>query len=320
MDAPEADAETPAGPVPADRDVPAEPAARTVRLDGSPLIRVGARPGLFTYLREIWAFRHFIFYDSHSRVASSNSSDSLGRVWMVLNPLLFGLAYFFVFGVLLQTGRGIPNFIGYLVIGVFTFRFFTSAVTSGGKSISGNKNVVQAFNFPRACLVISTTVRELFSAVPVFVVMAVLVLTIGDVKLSGSEQIPVHLNWHWLQFFPAIALALLVMLGWSLALARAVDAYSDVAHLISFSTRIMFYTSAVFFGIERWENQGLDVMIRIMELNPLYCVLDIIRQGWLYEAMADPYRWQVLGAWAVGSLVIGLIIFWRGEENYGRER
>lgn len=320
MDAPGADAETPAGPVPADRDVPAEPAVRTVRLDGSPLIRVGARPGLFTYLREIWAFRHFIFYDSHSRVASSNSSDSLGRVWMVLNPLLFGLAYFFIFGILMDTGRGIPNFVGYLVIGVFTFRFFTSAVTGGGKSISGNKSVVQAFNFPRACLVISATVRQLLSSVPVFFVMAALVLTIGDVKLSGAEQIPVHLSWYWLQFFPAIALALLVMLGWSLALARAVDAVPDVAHLISFGTRIMFYTSAVFFGISRWESRGLDVMVTIMELNPLYCVLDIIRQGWLYESMADPYRWQVLGAWAVGSLVIGFIIFWRGEETYGRER
>lgn len=320
VDAPGAEAETSASPGLASRDVPSEPAAQTVQLDGSPLIRVGARPGLLTYLREIWAFRHFIFYDSHSRVASSNSTDSLGRVWMVLNPLLFGLAYFFIFGILMDTGRGIPNFVGYLVIGVFTFRFFTSAVTGGGKSISGNKNVVQAFNFPRACLVISATVRQLFSTVPVFLVMAGLVLTIGDVKLSGAERIPVHLSWYWLQFFPAIALALLVMLGWSLALARAVDAYSDVAHLISFGTRIMFYTSAVFFSIDRWENKGVDFMIPVMELNPLYCVLDIIRQGWLYETMADPYRWQVLGAWAVGSLIIGFIIFWRGEENYGRER
>lgn len=320
VDAPGAEAETSVGPGPAARDVPSEPTAQTVQLDGSPLIRVGARPGFFTYLREIWAFRHFVFYDSHSRVASSNSSESLGRLWMVLNPLLFGLAYFFIFGMLLQTGRGIPNFVGYLVIGVFTFRFFTSAVTSGGKAISGNKNVVQAFNFPRACLVISTTVRQLFSTVPAFVVMAGLVLTLGDVKLPGAEQIPIHLSWYWLQFFPAIALALLVMLGWSLALARAVDAVPDVAQLISFGTRIMFYTSAVFFGISRWESRGLDIMITIMELNPLYCVLDIIRSGWLYQELADPFRWQVLGAWAVGSLVIGFIIFWRGEETYGRER
>lgn len=320
VDAPEAEAEASAGPGPAARDVPAEPTAQTVQLDGTPLVRVGARPGLFTYLREIWAFRHFIFYDSHSRVASSNSSDSLGRVWMILNPLLLGLAFFFIFGILLQTGRGVGNFVGFLIIGVFTFRFFTRAVTGGGNAIAGNKNVVQAFNFPRACLVISTTVRELFSAVPMFVVMALLVLTIGDIKLEGEEQIPIHLSWYWLQFFPAIALALLVMLGCSLALARLVDAHNDVKHLISLGTRFMMYTSAVFFGIERWESSGLDVMVTIMELNPLYCVLDIIRQGWLYEEMADPYRWQVLGAWALGSLVIGFIIFWHGEETYGRER
>ncbi|WP_245324129.1 ABC transporter permease [Nesterenkonia lacusekhoensis] len=305
-----------------ERETPAFTAGqqRTVQLDGTPLVRVGARPGLLQYLRDIWRFRHFLYYDSHSRVSSANSYDSLGRLWMVFNPILFGSAYFFVFGILLETGRGISNFIGYLVIGVFMFRFFTSAVNGGSNAIAGNQKVVQAFNFPRACLVLSSTIRELFSSVPVFLVMAGLVYLLGDTPLEGSPRIEIHLNWHWLLFFPCVALALLVMAGWSLALARAVNAYNDVKHLISFGTRILFYTSAVFFHPDRWANAGQDWITTIMHHNPLFCVLDIIRGAWLYDGDIDPYRWVVLGAWAAGSLIIGFLIFWHGEETYGRER
>ncbi|MCH8565420.1 ABC transporter permease [Nesterenkonia sp. LB17] len=293
---------------------------RVAQLDGTGLIRVGARPRLFGYIREIWSFRHFLYYDSHSRVASANSYDSLGRVWMILNPMFMGCAYFFIFGLLLQTGRGIDNFIGYLIIGVFTFRFFTTAVSGGSNAIAGNQKVVQAFNFPRACLVISTTVRELFSSLPMFFVMALLVLTIGDMKLDGAASIPTALSWHWLLFFPCIGLALMVMLGWSLALARAVNAHNDVKHVIGFGTRILFYTSAVFFSPERWSNIGADWLVTVMNLNPLFCVLDIIRHAWLYDGFADPARWIVLASWAVGSLLIGFLIFWQGEESYGKER
>lgn len=69
---------------------------------------------------------------------------------MVLNPILDGAAYFLVFGLLLGTGRGVPNFLGYLIIGVFLFRYTSSAITAGSRSISTNLSIVRAFRFPRA--------------------------------------------------------------------------------------------------------------------------------------------------------------------------
>ncbi|WP_258933352.1 hypothetical protein [Nesterenkonia pannonica] len=102
---------------------------RVLELDGSRLLRVGARPSLGQYLKELWHFRHFLFYDSRSRVSSQNNLDSLGRAWMLINPMLQALVYLTIFGIILETSRGVINFIGYLIIGVFTFRFITSAVT-----------------------------------------------------------------------------------------------------------------------------------------------------------------------------------------------
>lgn len=289
-------------------------------MDGTKLARVGARPRLSRYLREIWEFRHFLIYDSHSRASSQNSMDALGRVWMVINPILQALVYLTVFGYILETHRGVTNFIGYLIIGVFTFRFIQGAVTGAGSSIAGNQKVVQAFNFPRAILPISSTVRELFATVPTFVVMAVLVYFLGDMQVGDMVREDITLSWHWLLFFPAIFLALMVMTGLGLMFARLVNAYNDVKNLISIGTRIWFYTSAVIFSVDRFAEKGHEWIMWLMYHNPAFCVLDIIRDAWLYGEFADPYRWIVLAAWAVIAMAVGFIIFWQGEETYGRER
>ncbi|TLQ01465.1 ABC transporter permease [Nesterenkonia salmonea] len=293
---------------------------RVVQMDGDQLVRVGARPGLFRYIRNIWAFRHFLQYDAHARTSSQNNLDSLGRFWMVMNPLLQAAVYFFIFGYILETHRGIVNFIGYLIIGVLTFRFIQGAVVSASNSIAGNQQVVQAFNFPRACLPISSAVRELFATVPTFVVMAVLVYFIGDYQIADMERASITLDWKWLMFFPAIFLGLMVMTGIGLILARVVANHNDVKHLISIGVRLWFYASAVIFSVDRFADRGHDWIITVMHYNPAFCILDIIRDAWLYDGLGEPFRWAVLGGWAVGALVIGMIIFWRGEETYGRER
>ncbi|MBE0975603.1 ABC transporter permease, partial [Escherichia coli] len=106
----------------ADNGDPRAPSGTAVlTVDGAGLRRVGARPGLARYLASLWEYRSFILFDSRSRIAGANSVNALGRVWMVLNPILDGAAYFLVFGLLLGTGRGVPNFLGYLIIGVFLF-------------------------------------------------------------------------------------------------------------------------------------------------------------------------------------------------------
>ncbi|GAA4925204.1 ABC transporter permease [Nesterenkonia rhizosphaerae] len=295
-------------------------ARRVVQLDGSRLVRVGARPTLGQYIKQLWKFRHFLYYDSRSRVSAQNNYDALGRVWMVFNPILLGLAFFTVFGLILESSRGIANFLGYLVIGIFMFRFFTSAITGAANSIAGNQSVVQAFNFPRAALPLSAAVRELFASVPVFVVMALLAYFLGGYQVTPDEEnaYPVELTWHWLLFFPAVFLALLTMAGIGMILARLVNHWNDTKHLITFGTRVLLYTSCVFFSIERYDRAPW--VKTIVEHNPLFCVLDIVRHAWLYDGFADPQRWVVLSIWAFGSLIIGFIVFWAGEESYGKER
>lgn len=281
----------------------------TVVVKKSDYAKVGKSPGLWAYLKRVWEFRHFIIFDSRSRIAGEAAQDNLGQAWGILNPLLNGAAYFLVFGIMLGTGRGIENFVAYLIIGVFMYRFTVSTAVAGSKAITGNRALVNAFNFPRMTLPIAINVRELMRQGLTYLTMFAIILIIPPLE---------PITWKWLMFIPVVALQFLFNLGLSLVLARIVAAWNDFSHIITFGTRIWMYLSAIFYGVERFEH--LPIVLNFMYANPLFCILDITRDLLLYNEWPDPMRWIVLGAWTVGLLVIGTVLFWRGEDTYGRER
>ena len=285
-----------------------DPAAvQPLSVDIRNLTRVGARPGLVDYLIQVWNYRHFIAYDAKSRVQSGNRRDRLGSVWLILNPVLNGLTYYLIFGLLLNTGGGIENLIGYLVIGIFLFQFSSRAITNGARSIQQNRAVIQAFSFPRATLPIAVNLRELLANIPVFIVMLLIVLLIPP-----TEEI----TWKWVLIIPALALQWIFNLGVGLILARIISKVNDVVHLLSFGLRAWMYASAVFYSYERFIDH--PTLLRIVELNPLFNVLDIVRDCLLYAQLPSWQSWAVLTCWALGALAVGTVYFWRAEETYGR--
>ncbi len=281
--------------------------AKPVLVDTRQLARVGARPNFIDYMVSIWNYRHFIFHDSKARVQSGNRQDRLGSAWLLLNPLLNGIGYYLIFGLLLESNRGIENFVGYLVIGVFLFQISTRSIVNGAKAIRSNSNVIQAFNFPRATLVVSVNVRELIASVPVLLAMLLLVLLIDPVE---------EITWRWLLLIPAVLLQMLFNLGTGFILAPLVARFGDLVHVISFMMRFWLFASCVMFSIERYANWPL--IKTIVEINPLYLVLSIVRDSLLYAETPQWQSWVGLAAWALGALCVGVLYFWRGEESYGR--
>lgn len=283
------------------RDIP-------IRVDLRGMNRVGAKPGLIDYLISLWNYRHFMVYDARARVQSGNKRDRLGSTWLLLDPLLNGLGYFVIFGLLLGASRGIENFIGYLIIGVFLFQMTSRAIVGGARVIPSNRNVIQAFNFPRATLVVAANIRELIANIPVIIMMLLMVLVIAP-----AEEI----TWRWLLIFPALALQVVFNLGAGLMLAPLIAKVNDVVHVVSFAMRFWLFASCVMFSIDRYSS--VPIIKFIVEINPMYLILDIVRKSVLYAQTPGWQSWAGLTAWALGTCALGTIVFWKGEESYGRE-
>lgn len=286
---------------------PLVPAATPTAVNTRLLQRVGSRPKFLDYLVTLWDYRHFVYYDSRARVMSGNSQDRLGGAWLLLTPLLNGAVYYLIFGILLGTGRGIDNFISYLIIGLFLFQYSTRSISTSARSMISNRNVLQAFRFPRATLPIAVNVREALSSVPTLIVMLLLVILIPPVEVISIK---------WLLLIPVVGLQSLFHLGVSLIMARVVAFVPDFAHLLGFGLRAWLYLSAVFFSVDRFADTPW--IMTLMHANPMFVVLDIARDCILYDTWPTMFRWVTLCIWALASLSIGIVFFWRAEERYGR--
>jgi teichoic acid transport system permease protein len=271
------------------------------------LSKVGQRPDLLDYLVQLWDRRSFIIFDARARIQSGHEKTNLGTAWLVLTPVLSGLSFYLIFGLLLDTSRGIENFVGYLIIGVFTFQMTTRSVLGGAKSLTSNTAMIRAFQFPRASLPIALNVRELLSNIPVTIVMLLFVIF-----AAPAEQI----SWRWLLIVPAILLQFLFNLGFGMLLAPVILKVPDFSMLLSFAMRLWMYASAVFFSEHRFDSY--PILRTLMDFNPVFQVIKIIRDSVLYDTTPSWRSWSVLGVWALGSIAAGLFVFWRGEESYGR--
>lgn len=285
------------------------------------LIRTTARPTLTAYVRQLWQRRHFIISYASARSSSTYSASRVGQLWQVLTPLLNAAVYFFLFGVLLGTSRGVENFVGFLITGVFVFTFTQRSLNNGAKSISGNLQLVRALHFPRAVLPLSFVLVEFKQ---LMISMAVLFVII---KATGEP-----ITWLWLIVVPAMLLQMLFNIGLSLVMARIGAQSADINQLLPFISRVWFYTSGIFYPTTRFtEHPSVPDFIKtLLSINPPAVYIDLFRLALIdsHEPISYPWlaagqnpvptTWALAVAWALIFLVGGFIFFWRREEKYGR--
>jgi teichoic acid transport system permease protein len=266
-----------------------------------------ARQPLGDYLRELWRRRDFVTAMATGRKAAQYKDTVLGRLWQVLSPILNAIVYYFIFGVLLQTSRGVENFPAFLIVGVFTFTYTQRVVTGGTKAIVNNRNLIRAIHFPRAVLPLAVIVQEVQQQVVSIGILLVIVLLTGE-----------PITWLWLGIIPVLALQTVFNAGLCLIVARFTAASRDFAQLVPFVLQTWRYLSGVMFSIPVFTADLAPWVERVLYLNPLTDYIEMMRHC-LLEGYSAPWELWVLGAiWALVSLVVGFVVFYRAEESYSR--
>lgn len=283
------------------------PGVRQVEVPRAGLSRVGARPSLAEYFRRLWACRGYLQFDARLSLGTQNRKNALGNLWLVLTPLLNGVTYFIVFGLLLGTSRGVDNFIAFLTVGVFMFSFTSRTVSTGARSLTSNATVVEAFNFPRIALPVSAVLKETLAYGITLATMIVFILAIPPLEA---------ITWRWLLLVPAVLLQVVLVTGITLLLAPLVARFRDVAQLLPFALRLWMYGSGVFYSFQRFDSHPW--LVDLLTLNPMHLVLEISRSALLYGATPPASAWLQLSAWSFGLLFLGVLVFWRGDEAHGK--
>jgi teichoic acid transport system permease protein len=321
-------------------DLPPEPLAEYAAAHG--LRPSAARPKIPVYLRQLWHRWSFIMAFATARNIAMYTEARLGQLWQVLTPLLNAGVYFLIFGVLLKVSRGIPDYLAFLVTGVFVFNFTQRAFISTSKVITDSLPLIRALQFPRAALPLAYVVIELQQMVLSMAVLVIIVLSAGE-----------PLTWYWLLVIPALLLQTIFNVGVGLFVARIGSQVNDFSQLLPFLLRTWMYVSGVLFSIATLNVRTHRWLVALLEINPAALYITLIRNALLlsqresvpgskvynaqlcadwntkrkqfiydsahchYYANPDHYWYFAIG-WAVVALCVGFIFFWRAEAKYGR--
>jgi teichoic acid transport system permease protein len=314
------------------------------------LLPSAQRPPMLAYIRQLWVRRHFIIAFATARNIAMYTEAKLGQIWQVLTPLLNVGVYWLIFGVILDTSRGVDDYLSFLVVGVFVFNFTQRAFLSTSKVITESLPLIRALQFPRAALPLAYVIIELEQLLISMAVLVVIILFRGE---------PV--TWYWLLVIPALILQSIFNIGAGLLVARVGSQLNDFSQLLPFLLRTWMYLSLVLFSISTLADPSNPMgfgtrhpwALTVLQLNPAALYITLMRYALLTTAResmpgAAPYNealcrewpgttnaqhllsahcaavlstsetWISAAGWSAFALVVGFVYFWWAETRYGR--
>ena len=274
-------------------------------MDERPMLRLDLRPSARTYVLDLIRARELIVAIAWTNVRTRHGKLALGWAWNLLDPLLMLGVYWLVFGTLLA-GRRPQDFLAFLAVGSFLFRFVQSTVTAGSSSLHRNLGMLRQMRFPRAVLPASETLES------AIVLLLQLPVVAGIVIVSSGRVRP---GWIVL-LVVLIPLLATFSLGCALLVARVAHRIVDFTKVLPYLFRILFYGSGVLFPIDTiLDGHPLEAWLPV---NPLYVFVTLGRHLVIEPREDVLLLWASVVVWTVASITVGLAVFLRAEQRYGR--
>jgi ABC-2 type transport system permease protein len=223
----------------------------------------------------------------------------LGIFWSLLNPLLMMMVLSIVFSSLFK--RNIENFTVYLLTGKIIFDFFSQATKSSMSSIISNGALIKKVYIPKY-------IFPLAKSLSAFVNLSFSLLAIVIMMLITK----VKLTWAIILFPLPLFYVFLFAAGLGLILASYAVFFRDIEHLYGVVLTAWMYFTPLFYPIDIIP-QKYRVII---ELNPLYSIIQCFRQIVLYGQFPSLSLHLTCLAIGIVTLTIGLYVFFKKQDKF----
>ena len=271
------------------------------------------------YLKEILTSRELLLNLTLREIRGKYKRTIFGQLWSLANPLALMLIYTFVFGFIFRITpapgdpSGLDVFALWLLCGLLPWTFFANVVNQGLNSLVANANLIQKVSFKRIVLPLSLVgaagYNWLFE-------MAVLLIALSIV---GAFVLP------WLPLLIVIMFLLMVFAaGVALMLSIANVYFRDTQYFLSIVLQMWLYLTPIIYPLSLVQEQsnrigglfGSPITIEgIYVVNPMVHFVEVFRNLLYDNRWPGVNEWLVCVAWAVGALVVGVIVFRRNERR-----
>lgn len=195
----------------------------------------------------------------------------LSFLWWIIEPLLFVLAFYFVFGVLLKSRQ--EDFLLFLMCAKIPYMWFSKAVTTASASIVGNRGIISQIDIPKTIFPYAAIQITVYKEIPVFLLLF---------SMCVYYNYMPSLQWLWL--IPLIVVMYLMIVALGLFTAILVCYADDVRMVINMAMLFLMFTSGVFFDIGDIHQplQGY-----LLTYNPLAFICDAFRKILMHKGTYD---------------------------------
>lgn len=237
----------------------------------------------------------------HTKARMSLKADAarlyLSYLWWVLEPVLWALAFYFVFTILLGFGRDLL----FIMLGKIPFLWFSKSVTNGSDSIVGGKSLINQTNIPKQFFPYVATAEVLYRQWVVFLVLMAMAWLYGHTP-----------SLHWLWIIPLIIVQYLVILPVAMLGAVLVCYVRDFKILIGMSMIVLMFMSGIFWDLSRVTDPAKRELL--VTWNPLAFFIDGYRSVLIRESLYDFWHLGRLALVSVVAIVL-LNIFYRWKSQ-----
>lgn len=249
------------------------------------------------YLNEIHRRKDLLVYLVFSGLKAEHRNSFLGYFWWVLDPLLRVAIYYFVVGLL--SGRGGIDFVGFLVVGMIGWRWFSSSMSRSAKAITGKSGIISKVYLPKVIFPLATSLTQMINF------CFGLTIIVGFLAVSRTVPGPEVL---WLPFIMLIQYLFLLAIG--MVLSYSAVFVRDIDNLLKHITRLWFYSSPVI-----WARGRLPAKYGwIVDLNPAATILNSYRNIFLYNS--NPFLNRLLLIGFASLIVIGIMTFYYSRNEH----
>lgn len=228
-------------------------------------------------------------FKSYADMRVEASRGYLGILWWIIEPALYMVVFYIVFGIILQ--RGSEGYVAFLLIGLVTWRWFDNTVRLGSNTLIANIGLMQQVYLPKIVFPSVTIMTNTMKFLIAFTVLVVFLLLYG-IKPTAT--------WLILPVLMALQIMFIIAVAWFTS--AVVPFIPDLRIIIDSGLTLMFFVSGIFFDIESLPAH-LGEYLRI---NPMAVLIESYRSVLIQDAVPD---WQNLGLVGLVSLVAILISF-----------
>jgi lipopolysaccharide transport system permease protein len=264
-------------------------------------LRIDSRRRWFPDLRELVSYLHLVVLLGRRDITTKYRQTLLGTVWIFGGPIVTAVLFAFVFGQVAELpSGGFPYFV-FSYAGLLGWNFFSNTLGSVSSSLTQNSSLITKIYFPRLVLPLSTLASTLLNLAISFGTMLVILVAFG---IAISPQLVVLPVW--------LLLALLLAMGVGLMLTAFAVTYRDVNYVTPIFTSLLMYVSPVAYSIDAVP----DNLRTLYLLNPLTTIVEGCRWSLLGSGSLTPWAVAYTVVVAIGSLVVGLVVFTRREWGF----